>query len=145
VLDFVSRQGAADARSFRDAFPAGTPAAVIVDTLFANAGITPTVDERLALVNQLAASPDSPQTRAAVLKAVADNPRLQQQERSRAFVLMQYFGYLRRNPDDAPEANRDFAGYNFWLGKLDQFGGDFRRAEMVRAFISSDEYRNRFK
>ncbi|MET0645412.1 MAG: SBBP repeat-containing protein [Pyrinomonadaceae bacterium] len=59
-----------------------------------------------------------------------------------AFVLMEYFGYLRRDPDAAPDA--DFSGYNFWLGKLDSFSGDYRRAEMVKGFISSDEYRRRF-
>jgi hypothetical protein len=32
----------------------------------------------------------------------------------------------------------------FWLAKLNLFGGDFRRAEMVKAFISSTEYRRRF-
>jgi len=37
---------------------------------------------------------------------------------TKAFVLMQYFGYLRRNPNDPPDA--DFGGYNFWLGKLNQ-------------------------
>jgi hypothetical protein len=55
---------------------------------------------------------------------------------------MEYFGYLRRNPDDAPDS--DFAGYNFWLSKLNQFGGDFARAEMVKAFIFSEEYGRRF-
>ena len=49
---------------------------------------------------------------------------------------MEYFGYLRRDPDEA--------GYQFWLAKLKQFGGDFVRAEMVKAFLSSDEYRARF-
>ncbi len=57
---------------------------------------------------------------------------------------MQYYGYLRRNPNDAPEAGLDFAGYAFWLAKLDEFGGDFVRAEMVKAFLSSIEYRGRF-
>ena len=55
---------------------------------------------------------------------------------------MQYFGYLRRNPNDAPNGN--FDGYNFWLNKLDSFNGDFARAEMVKASINSDEYRKRF-
>ena len=72
-----------------------------------------------------------------------------------AFVLMQYFGYLRRNPDDEPDFN--FDGYDFWLGKLNQFSrpgedvrnesvalGRVRRSEMVRAFIESAEYRRRF-
>ena len=49
---------------------------------------------------------------------------------------MQYFGYLRRDPDDV--------GFQFWLRKLEGFGGDWRAAEMVKAFISSTEYRKRF-
>jgi hypothetical protein len=57
---------------------------------------------------------------------------------------MQYFGYLRRNPYDPPEASLDYSGFNFWLGKLNQFGGNYIDAEMVKAFISSDEYRHRF-
>jgi hypothetical protein len=60
---------------------------------------------------------------------------------------MQYFGYLRRNPDDVgfdgnPDPN--FLGFNFWLGKLNSFNGDFRAAEMVKAFITSIEYRRRY-
>jgi hypothetical protein len=57
---------------------------------------------------------------------------------------MQYFGYLQRDPDAAPQANLDFEGYNFWLSKLNQFNGNFVAAEMVKAFIASDEYRHRF-
>lgn len=63
-------------------------------------------------------------------------------ELRKAFVLMQYFGYLRRNPDDAPDVN--FDGYNFWLAKLNQFDGNYVEAEMVKAFIVSIEYRQRF-
>jgi hypothetical protein len=51
---------------------------------------------------------------------------------------------LRRNPDAAPEAQLNFAGYNFWLVKLNQFNGDYVSAEMIKAFISSIEYRGRF-
>jgi hypothetical protein len=80
--------------------------------------------------------------RAQVLRAMAENAALQQRESNRAFVLMQYFGYLRRAPDDAPDA--DHTGYDFWLQKLDQFNGDFVQAEMVKAFLSSTEYRQRF-
>jgi hypothetical protein len=61
-----------------------------------------------------------------------------------AFVLMQYFGYLQRNPYDPPESTLDYSGYNFWLGKLNQFNGDYIAAELVKAFISSSEYRQRF-
>jgi hypothetical protein len=68
-------------------------------------------------------------------------------EKNRAFVLAQYFGYLRRNPDGVDfrgEPDPNFLGYNFWLTKLEQFGGDFIRAEMVKAFLFSIEYRQRF-
>ena len=80
--------------------------------------------------------------RAAVLRAVAENQQLQDNEKRRAFVLMQYYGYLRRDPDTGP--NTDFTGWKFWLDKLNEFDGDFQRAEMVKAFLSSDEYIDRF-
>jgi hypothetical protein len=75
-------------------------------------------------------------TRAQVLRIVAESEELRSAEFNAAFVLMEYFGYLRRDPDEA--------GYNFWLDKLNSFNGDFIRAEMVKAFISSSEYRGRF-
>ena len=62
---------------------------------------------------------------------------------NRAFVYMQYAGYLRRNPDEQPD--RDLSGFDFWLGKLNGHGGDFVAAEMVRSFLVSAEYRERFK
>ena len=77
-----------------------------------------------------------------MLRAVTENAAFQAHEFNRAFVLIQYFGYLRRNPNDAPDVN--FSGYDFWLNKLNQFNGDYRAAEMVRAFINSAEYRQRF-
>jgi hypothetical protein len=82
--------------------------------------------------------------RARALRRVAENSTLAQQEFNRAFVLMQYFGYLRRNPNDAPEPTLDFQGYNFWLNKLNSLNGNFIAAEMVKAFLSSNEYRRRF-
>jgi hypothetical protein len=50
---------------------------------------------------------------------------------------MQYFGCLRQDPDES--------GYQFWVRKLDEFNGDFEQAEMVRAFLISGEYRQRFR
>jgi len=76
------------------------------------------------------------------MRRVAENSTFAQRETSKAFVLTEYFGYLRRNPNDAPDA--DFGGYDFWLSKLDQFNGNFVNAEMVKAFITSIEYRKRF-
>ncbi|HWS90711.1 MAG TPA: TIGR03118 family protein [Pyrinomonadaceae bacterium] len=75
-------------------------------------------------------------TRAAVLRMVAESEFLQTRERNATFVTMEYFGYLRRDPDTG--------GFNFWLGKLNDFNGNPITAEMVRAFILSDEYRQRF-
>jgi len=60
-----------------------------------------------------------------------------------AAMLFMVF-YLGRNPSDAPESTRDYTGYDFWLTKLNQFNGDYIAAEMVKAFISSSEYRQRF-
>ncbi len=95
--------------------------------------------ERDSLVNGLSGGQE---TRATVLRKVAEDGDFSAAEFNRAFVLMQYFGYLRRNPNDAPDSG--FAGFDFWLGKLNQFGGDFRRAEMVKGFINSTEYRDGF-
>jgi uncharacterized protein (TIGR03118 family) len=79
---------------------------------------------------------NSPSSRAAVLRRIAEAEELQSREFNSAFVTMEYFGYLRRDPD-AP-------GFQFWLDKLNAFGGNFQNAEMVKAFITSDEYRKRF-
>ena len=124
-------------------YPAGMAPADFVDALNANTGGSLTPAERDALVNQLTAD-NSTNGRAAVVRQVAENSEFSQREFNRAFVLMQYFGYLRRNPDDPPETNLNFDGYNFWLAKLNQFNGNFIQAEMVKAFITSSEYRNRF-
>jgi hypothetical protein len=108
--------------------------AQFVDSLYASMGVVPQAAERDELVTSLQTGAS---TRADVLAKAVDNADFSRLERNRAFVLMQYFGYLRRDPDQA--------GFDFWLSKLEQFGGDFQRAEMVRAFLSSDEYRNRFR
>jgi hypothetical protein len=76
------------------------------------------------------------------VRQAAENANLYNAEFNRAFVLMQYLGYVRRNPNEAPDT--DYTGYDFWLTKLNQFNGDFIQAEMVKAFITSNEYRRRF-
>jgi hypothetical protein len=120
-----------------------------VDKLFQTTGVNASASDRTALVNGLNGGTE---TRATVLQKVVDGINVisegNQQftttygqafynaELNRVFVLLEYFGYMKRDPDDA--------GYAFWLGKLNQFGGDFVNAEMVLAFISSPEYRARF-
>jgi len=89
--------------------------------------------DRSALVNGLNGGSLS---RAAVLRQVVENEGFVNAKHNEMFVMMEYFGYLRREPDQS--------GYDFWLNKLNQFGGNFEQAEMVKAFIVSGEYRDRF-
>jgi len=124
---------------FATAYPASMDATQFVDALNVNAGSPLSPAERDQLVNDLSSNARS---RAQVLRAIAEHPNLVAGEINRAFVLMQYFGYLRRNPDDTPDS--DYTGYDYWLSKLDQFGGNYINAEMVKAFTSSGEYQQRF-
>jgi hypothetical protein len=131
--EFVSRP------EFTTLYPTSLTATQFVDALYAHAGITPSATERQAAIDEF----NNPSgARGRVLRRVADNSTLNSRETNRAFVLMEYFGYLRRNPDDPPDNNLN--GYNFWLDKLNQFNGNFVDAEMVKAFITSPEYRQRF-
>ena len=110
-----------------------------MNTLILNTGVEFTQPERDALLSGLA---NHTETRATVLRKVSEKSSFVQAEFNRMFVLMEYFGYLRRNPNQGDDTNS--GGYDFWLRKLDQFNGDFVRAEMVKAFINSMEYRRRF-
>ncbi len=121
---------------FQAAFPGSMTAQQFVDKLFSNAGVTPTTGERDA------ASAAFGTGRAAALRSVVESGTLHNAELNKAFVLSQYFGYLKRNPDDLPDTG--FQGYAFWLGKLNEHNGNYVEAEMVKAFISSTEYRTRF-
>jgi len=147
LADFVTRS------DFVTQFPQGSPAATYVNKLFTNSGVTPTTAETNAAISAYGSGNTA--GRAAALRSVIESGSVFNKMYNDAFVLMQYFGYLRRNPDDAPDSN--FAGYDFWLTKLNNFslpGEDMRddtqafdrarRAEMVRAFIESSEYRERF-
>jgi Tol biopolymer transport system component len=128
--DFVSSP------QFRLNYPVGISASGYVDRLYQNQAtfVSPPVAER----NQAIAAYGSGDSagRARALRIAANNATFIQQQFNQAFVLAEYFGYLRRDPD--------LAGYNFWKSKLDQFNGDFQKAEMVKAFLTSSEYRLRF-
>jgi hypothetical protein len=129
IAEFVLRS------RFIAAFPLTMTTAQFVDKLNMNAGFPLSQTERDNLVN-------SGMTRAQILRAIAEDPDLFATESNRAFVLAQYFGYLRRNPNEGQDT--DYTGYDFWLTKLNQFNGNFVNAEMVKAFILSGEYRGRF-
>jgi hypothetical protein len=119
-----------------------------VDRLFQTTGVTPTAQDRQALIDGLA---NLSETRATVLFKVVDGTNtvtggllefnttyghaFYDNLFNAAFVQMEYFGYLQRDPDDG--------GYAFWLGKLNDFD-DWVKAEMVKSFIKSPEYRARF-
>ena len=133
VADFVSRA------RFTTAYPQTLTAAQFVDTLNQNAGGALSPSERDQLVNDLSSGAKN---RGQVLRAVAEDSDLARNEFNKAFVLMQYYGYLLRNPNDMPDLN--FSGFDFWLAKLNQFNGNFVQAEMVKAFITSGEYKQRF-
>jgi hypothetical protein len=132
---------------FTSAYSTSLNPAQFVDMMFANAGVTPSSTDRTAAIAEFAGAGDTTNTaaRARALRDVAENATFSQNggsEFQRAFVLMQYFGYLRRDPNSGPDT--DYSGYEFWLGKLNQFNGNYINAEMVKAFISASEYRGRF-
>jgi hypothetical protein len=76
--------------------------------------------------------------RAQVLMRVATNPSVADASYNEAFVLTQYFAYLRRDPDDT--------GYSFWVNVLKPkpLRDPGAARSMVCAFINSEEYQNRF-
>jgi hypothetical protein len=115
-------------------FPTSLNAAEYVAALYASATVTPTEAERQAAISAYGSG--GVEGRVAALRSVVDSASVRAAERDAAFVLLQYLGYLRRDPDQG--------GYNFWLGKLLANQGDFVKAEMVKAFITSGEYRQRF-
>src|SRR5262249_34305144 len=138
--------GFVNSELFTTEHPNTTTPSQFVDNLFLNAKVTPSPAERQAAIDEFGGASTSADlaARARAVRDVAENATLAQQEFNPAFVLMQYFGYLRRDPNEAPEPALNFDGYNFWLNKLNAFGGNYLDAEMVKAFITSIEYRQRF-
>jgi hypothetical protein len=125
--------------AFLQEYPAAMSNEAYVEKLRTKAGLTPSDINQQALVAGLNAGTE---TRASALRKIAEGAAFSAREKNNAFVLMQYFGYLRRNPDDLPDGNLE--GYNFWLAKLNDHGGDFHAAQMVKAFLVSGEYKTRF-
>ena len=80
----------------------------------------------------IAALGNGTRTRATVLRDISESPEVYNKYYNQAFVVMQYFGYLRRDPD---------ALYLDWIQVLDTTG-DHRG--MVNGFMNSLEYRFRF-
>ncbi len=131
--DFVART------RFTTDYPAAMTPTEFVDKLNLRAGNPLSAAERTQLINDLTGGA---KTRAQVVRAVAEDSDLTNAEKNKAFVLQQYLGYLRRDPNSGQDT--DYTGYDFWLKKLNDHGGDFHAAQMVRSFIVSGEYLNRF-
>jgi hypothetical protein len=119
---FVQRQ------EFKDRYDALSNSAY-VDALEMNAEVT--LADKAALV---AALNGNQKTRAQVLREIVELPTVTDKFFIRAFVAMQYFGYLRRDPDTI--------GYDNWIDTLTADPSNFRH--MIFGFIYSDEYRHRF-
>lgn len=138
--DFVNRT------RFSTAYLTTLTPAQFVDALITNAGFTATPAERQSFIDEFGTATTTVNTaaRARALRRIAENGTFDQQEKNRAFVLMEYFGYLRRNPYDPPEQTLDYGGYNFWLTKLNNAGGNYITSDMVKSFLVSGEYRHRF-
>jgi hypothetical protein len=119
---FVQRQ------EFKDRYDALSNSAY-VDALEINAEVI--LPDKAGLV---AALNTNQKTRAQVLREIVELPSVTDKFFIRAFVAMQYFGYLRRDPDTL--------GYNNWVTTLTADPNNFRH--MIFGFIYSDEYRHRF-
>jgi hypothetical protein len=115
---------------FLAAFPTNMTASEYVNKLLQTAGIT--VANKDQLIAELSAN-NNTAGRASVLKKIAESQELYTKEYDPAFVAMQYYGYLRREPETQ--------GYNAWLSYLRDNPGDYNT--MVWGFVYSQEYRNR--
>ena len=76
--------------------------------------------------------------RASALLRAAEDPSLYAGEYDTAYVLVHFFGYLGRGPDDPPD--HDLSGLYFWRDVLRR-NRDYR--SISRAFLESEEYKNR--
>lgn len=134
-------------------FPISMSASAFVDSLFANSEVVPTTVERDAAISDFGAG--GVNGRANALLSVTDSASVYDKQYNAALVLMQYMGYLRRNPNEVPDT--DYSGFDFWLNKLNHFSlpdedmhidsvafGRIKRAQMVKAFLKASEYRERF-
>jgi hypothetical protein len=130
TLDFTNRF--VEGGAFKQFYPDTLTPEQFVNQLFDTAGLKPFTAERAQEIQDMTLSG---KTRARVLLDVIELPAFKEREYNAAFVLMQYYGYLRRDPEPG--------GYAFWLNVLNnQEPGNYRG--MVCSFITSAEYQQRF-
>ena len=119
---------------FKTAYPDAMTPTQFVNKLFDTASLTGAANASLRQ-QQINAMTNNGKTRAQVLLDVIEIAEFKTREYNPAFVLMQYFGYLRRNPDQG--------GYDFWLNVLNNNEPNNYRG-MVCAFLTAREYQERF-
>ncbi|MDT4966490.1 MAG: hypothetical protein QOJ64_1227 [Acidobacteriota bacterium] len=102
-----------------------------VDALLQTVGL-PNHSARQGWIDQLNAN-NTAQKRGQVLRGLVESTEMYQKFYNEAFVIMQYFGYLRRTAD---------ASYSGWIQTMNSNGGDYR--VMIDGFLNSAEYRQRF-
>lgn len=122
-------------------FPGSLSNAAFVQKLVDTAGVN--LSNQTALVNDLNGGQ---KTRAQVLRAVAESPEVDEKFYKQAFVTMEYFGYLRRDPEVCVGSpNPSQCGYIFHNERFKLTADkDFLENTIVRGFIESPEYINRF-
>jgi len=119
---------------FKAAYPDAMTPSEFVTKLFDIAGLTGPVNTapRQSAIDALTSNA---KTRAQVLSDVIEISEFKTREYNPAFVLMQYFGYLRRDPEQE--------GYDFWLNVLDNREPNNFQG-MICSFLTSAEYQSRF-
>jgi hypothetical protein len=117
---------------FKSAYPDSMTAADFINALFDSAQLLNNPTQRQQAIDALSSGL---KTRAQVLLDLIDIPEFATREYNPSFVLMQYFGYLRRNPDQQ--------GFDFWLDVLNNRQPNNYRS-MICAFVTSREYQERF-
>jgi hypothetical protein len=123
VLEVTQRQ------EFRNRYGSITDSGAFVDALLQTAGVQIDASTRAVLISELA---NSQIQRWDVLRRVVNTPQVNLKFFNKAFVVVEYFAFLRRNPD---------INYLHWIDVL-KTTGDYR--EMIRGFLFSAEYRSRF-
>jgi hypothetical protein len=113
----------------------GMTDAQYVEQLLKNAGLNLSETDRAGLVNELSSGYE---TRAGALLKIVRNQQFVEREHRRSFVVLHYFGYLRRNPDDPPDTG--LLGVQFWIEDLERMNDPSR---IANAFKESIEYREK--
>ena len=127
---------------FASRYAGNTTAESFVDALLANVRQASGVDlssERASLIARYQTGTSQNESRTLVLREVTESAAVREANYNGAFVAVEYFGYLHRNPEPA--------GYDFWLNVLNQSGSNGNPTNyrgMVCSFITSTEYQRRF-